>query len=278
MVSAAFELADLHLDGQALPARQSKHHSNPQISGEELAGLRLSLHTTCDFDGRCDANSGGTEPHSLHQLEDPSALKWETLVMKSHAYFQLRTRPGLSWLRVDGHIKMPRSQFAIEALDGWDKSVALPTSVPLVTNSLVGVSLKLRVVRLSNDSEASERQELTTRLPFYSIGNADWMEQSSARCVEPIHIFTLASGKMYERLSRTMIASVRRHTQCPLNFWLLDIFLSPNFKKVAEEISKRYTFNCCFPTDGFNNCFNSLRFDVKFHFVAYKVSFCDGRN
>jgi len=47
-----------------------------------------------------------------------------------------------------------------------------------------------------------------------------------------IHIFSVASGHLYERLLAIMILSVRQHTSCPLHFWFIDNFLSPDFKEV----------------------------------------------
>lgn len=45
-----------------------------------------------------------------------------------------------------------------------------------------------------------------------------------------VHIFSVASGHLYERLLKIMILAVRKHTEAPLKFWFLKQFLSPQFK------------------------------------------------
>ncbi len=47
---------------------------------------------------------------------------------------------------------------------------------------------------------------------------------------DTIHIFSVASGHLYERFLKIMMLSVRKHTKSPVKFWLLQNFLSPKFK------------------------------------------------
>ena len=47
---------------------------------------------------------------------------------------------------------------------------------------------------------------------------------------ERIHVFSLASGHLYERFLRIMILSVVKNTQSKVKFWFLKNFLSPSFK------------------------------------------------
>lgn len=52
---------------------------------------------------------------------------------------------------------------------------------------------------------------------------------------EPINIFSVASGHLYERFLRIMMLSVIKHTKSPVKFWFLKNYLSPSFK-VRDEI------------------------------------------
>ena len=72
----------------------------------------------------------------------------------------------------------------------------------------------------------------------------------SGHCCEPIHVYSLASGHMYERLLRIMVLSVRKNTNCPLVFWFIDNFLSPKFKQIMPLMAERY--------------------NLQYHFVRYK--------
>merc|ERR1719159_2178157 len=63
-----------------------------------------------------------------------------------------------------------------------------------------------------------------------------------------IHIFSVASGHLYEKLLGIMILSVRNRTKCPLHFWFIDNFLSPKFKAFIPHFAKMYNFNFAFVT------------------------------
>merc|ERR1719161_434611 len=63
-----------------------------------------------------------------------------------------------------------------------------------------------------------------------------------AVCTETIHIFSVASGLLYERLLRIMMLSVRSKTKCPLHFWLIDNFLSPAFKRTIDGLAENFGF------------------------------------
>ena len=57
-----------------------------------------------------------------------------------------------------------------------------------------------------------------------------------------INVFSVASGHMYERLLRIMIASVMKHTQSTVKFWFIENFLSPSFKHSLPLMAERYNF------------------------------------
>ncbi|KAG7382824.1 UDP-glucose:glycoprotein glucosyltransferase 2 [Phytophthora pseudosyringae] len=55
--------------------------------------------------------------------------------------------------------------------------------------------------------------------------------QPKQRTGETIHVFSVASGYLYERFVKIMMSSVLKRTNNPVTFWLLENFLSPDFKK-----------------------------------------------
>ena len=58
-----------------------------------------------------------------------------------------------------------------------------------------------------------------------------------------IHIFSLATGHMYERLLRIMILSVIKHSKImKVKFWLFENYLSPTFKKIVNIRTIIYDF------------------------------------
>lgn len=50
---------------------------------------------------------------------------------------------------------------------------------------------------------------------------------------EVINVFSIAGGELYERFMGIMTASVRQHTKRPIKFWLLENFLSDEFKSTT---------------------------------------------
>lgn len=53
---------------------------------------------------------------------------------------------------------------------------------------------------------------------------------------ETIHVFSLASGHLYERFLKIMMLSVTKHSSKPVKFWLLKNFLSPKFRVSFIEV------------------------------------------
>jgi UDP-glucose:glycoprotein glucosyltransferase len=73
-------------------------------------------------------------------------------------------------------------------------------------------------------------------------------EESKERLVakvadaDKIHVFSLASGHLYERFMKIMMLSVVRNTKTPVKFWLLSNFLSPQFKKFVPKMAEKFGF------------------------------------
>ncbi|RLN61323.1 hypothetical protein BBJ28_00005318 [Nothophytophthora sp. Chile5] len=63
---------------------------------------------------------------------------------------------------------------------------------------------------------------------------------SSARSGETIHVFSLASGYLYERFIKIMMSSVLKRTNNPVTFWLLENFLSPDFKSSIPVLREQF--------------------------------------
>jgi hypothetical protein len=58
------------------------------------------------------------------------------------------------------------------------------------------------------------------------------------KVLDKIHVFSLASGHLYERLLRIMMSSVTKRTSGTVKFWLVENFLSPQFKMTIGEVAK----------------------------------------
>lgn len=56
---------------------------------------------------------------------------------------------------------------------------------------------------------------------------------------ETIHVFSLATGHLYERFLKIMMLSVTKRTSSKVKFWLFENFLSPTFKESAKAMANK---------------------------------------
>lgn len=74
---------------------------------------------------------------------------------------------------------------------------------------------------------------------FGKKNSQDEMGLSSQPKHSEINIFSVASGKLYERFLSIMIASVMEHTNSTVKFWFIENFLSPEFKVRNRSINDK---------------------------------------
>jgi len=161
----------------------------------------------------------------LGHMASSAALSGGSSLVVRSGYFQLRGPPGLYQLTVQG---------------SEDEYLLRPTRpVELLELGGRGASLTVRV--------ASTTGTRSSRTPSHDARNGpegafDGAGGDHSVCKETIHIFSVASGHRYERLLRIMIMSVREHTKCPLRLWLVENFLSPNFRKILHLLAEDLGF------------------------------------
>jgi len=68
------------------------------------------------------------------------------------------------------------------------------------------------------------------------------------RSGETIHVFSLASGHLYERFLKIMMQSVLDSTRNPVKFWFIKNFASPQFVEFVPLMAKRLGFEAEFVT------------------------------
>ena len=73
-------------------------------------------------------------------------------------------------------------------------------------------------------------------------GEDDDDDFDGAHDLETVHVFSLATGKLYERLMRIMMLSVSKRTSGKVKFWLFENFLSPSFKAFLPDYAEQGGF------------------------------------
>lgn len=152
---------------------------------------------------------------SLDKLQD-------TVVMENLGYFQLKANPGFF------DVKIEKSHGKVYEMVN-SKSIQ------------VGISRKsfvqLKVIRKSGMQTAdilklTKKSSILQRIPGMSM-----LFPEEAKST--IHVFSLASGHLYERFLRIMMLSVTQNTKSPVKFWFIGQFLSPQFKHSIYDYAKQ---------------------------------------
>ncbi|WEJ95887.1 killer toxin resistant protein [Yamadazyma tenuis] len=142
----------------------------------------------------------------------------DTIIMSNLGYFQLPIGEG-TWNLTTGASPYFNYGLLSASSDPFDSSTVIHKQVPLNVFNLDGLVLRPRLVKQAS-----------------SLSKAKPIQQDG------INIFTVSSGHLYERLSSIMMASVRSNTQHPVTFWLLENYLSPNFKALLPKLAEEYKF------------------------------------
>ena len=188
---------------------------------------------------------------------------YDTIVMANLGYFQLKALPG-SWLL---RLRPGRSTsvYEIDRVVSFDANAALQQS-SLVVRSFTGKFVqifvkplpgkeKVRLLDLSDDSDEKENPAAAAPPAPPSLWNRfSGMFSSTPAAVAPeaatpdsikrqgetIHVFSLASGHLYERFMKIMMLSVLKNTQHPVKFWFLENCMSPRFKEFLPSFAQEY--------------------------------------
>jgi len=190
-----------------------------QTAAGEQAEVELSM------DGTIGA--GSTPPRA-----SPEPRYSDTLVMKNVGYWQLRANPGVWDLAIE------ESSKGAEIFDFADavmsrgrlvrKSDKLSQSKKIVLKDFVNKGEMILVKRRKGYEGASL---------FFEDGAS--IIDSALASDDVIHVFSLATGHLYERFLKIMMLSVTKRTSSKVKFWLFENFLSPTFKETSRAMARR---------------------------------------
>lgn len=216
------------------------------------------------LEGHCLDSTNKSPPRGLEfEIATPSNHSHkDTLVMANLGYFQLKALPGVWNLG----LREGRSStiYSIEDIGtkgkwNWDASKknkkAEQADGVLALTSFEGITVMPLVHK--NPGMESEDVLESADSKKHDDGSGLWSSFSSKLfgkknentdlVAKPkqaeINIFSVASGKLYERFLSIMIASVMEHTQSTVKFWFIENFLSPEFKDFVPYMAKEYGFD-----------------------------------
>ena len=158
------------------------------------------------------------------------AVHSDTLVMKNVGYWQLRANPGVWQLEI-----APDSRGAeiFDIVDGFIKGGSIKLSNGKVNNSTKAIFMK-DFIGTSETLLVNRRSGFEAASLFYENDAGISSDRDDV-----IHVFSLATGHLYERFLKIMMLSVTKRTTSKVKFWLFENYLSPSFKGSAKAMADR---------------------------------------
>jgi hypothetical protein len=152
----------------------------------------------------------------------------DTLVMKTVGYWQLRANPGVWDLQINQN---SRAAEIFQMVKGTVKHGMLK-----VTGTFEDNKKQLAM----GDFVGGGQLLLVKRKPGYEKANLFYDDKNAdTKGDDVVHVFSLATGHLYERFLKIMILSVTKRTSTKVKFWLFENFLSPTFKASSQAMAKR---------------------------------------
>ncbi|KAI8968326.1 UDP-glucose:glycoprotein glucosyltransferase-domain-containing protein [Mycotypha africana] len=250
--------ANMDLDNIVLKSLSTDEHGVSALY--ELENILL--------EGHCLDINNKAPPRGLEfEITSPSnGLQKDTLVMANLGYFQLKALPGV-W---DLHLREGRSTEVYSITDissegkwNWDANdknetvnnkMAIYSFEGLTVLPLVHKNPGMEHEDVLNTGAAQKMEDKEKSGLWSSISNKFFGQKEkhtsdkgtglvAKRKQADINIFSVASGKLYERFLSIMIASVMKHTESTVKFWFIENFLSPEFKDFVPHMAEEYNFD-----------------------------------
>jgi len=209
----------------------------------------LSAHYVLDHilvTGHASEDERGTPPSglqlNLEPMGRPGQAVSDTTVMSNLGYFQLKARPGTWALQPTAGRSRDLYQVKGDA-GGVGQEITVtsfePEPIVLDVRKRAGKEME----RLSDDGGSAASGSSIWGSWFGSTGAGEGAVAPAGGANNgTIHVFSLASGHLYERFLKIMMLSVVRNTKAPVKFWLLRNFLSPAFKESIGAFAKKHGF------------------------------------
>lgn len=171
---------------------------------------------------------------------------FDTIVMANLGYFQLKAFPGSFVLQLrDGRSSQI---YQIDSLTGGSE-LSEGQNYTIVVDDFSGNFLSVQVKRRPGQEKADllggESEETDDDIFGIWESIASYVktkEKSSKNTDGKIHIFSVATGLLYERFLRIMMLSVLKHTKTPVKFWFLKNYLSAGLTNFLPRFAEKYGF------------------------------------
>jgi UDP-glucose:glycoprotein glucosyltransferase len=208
----------------------------------QTAGLQLTLSKSTNSGVEKSSEremevgiDGSTSESDVEEIDVPSVYS-DTLVMKTVGYWQLRAHPGVWTLKL---AEGSRGAEIFEMVEGSVKGGRVSIDKESIGNNSTSKTLVMK------DFVSRSEFLLVNRRPGYEETSVFFdkdhskVTQDQDEEEDVVHVFSLATGHLYERFLKIMMLSVTKRTSTKVKFWLFENYLSPTFKASAREMAER---------------------------------------
>ena len=189
---------------------------------------------------------------TLRRLGGSEAV--DTLVMQNLGYFQFSAAPGV-W---DLSLAEGRGRELFEVLGGEGDEPVAVASQDFITTGFYDTNIPLRVQKQSGKEALALLEDATSLAEveadaqggvLSALGNMFGSGSKAAtKSDDTIHVFSLATGHLYERFLKIMMLSAVKRASMHVKFWLFENYLSPTFKDSVDAMAKEYDFEVGYVT------------------------------
>lgn len=193
----------------------------------DLDNIKMSYYESAEQDvtfelsnivveGYARDTKSATTPGGVTLQAQKNTIVKNTMIMSNLGYFQLQLGYG-SW-NLSCHDDEYSLLSATES--PFEVNTKPVTEVELNVFSLNGPIIKPRLTKSNGNYKLTKSHK-----------QAD------------INIFTVVSGHLYERLAAIMIRSIVNNTESTIKVWVLENYLSPQFKSLMTKLAQEYNID-----------------------------------
>ncbi|KAK7235953.1 UDP-glucose:glycoprotein glucosyltransferase [Aureococcus anophagefferens] len=191
----------------------------------------------------------------------------DTLVMQNLGYFQLRAGPGYWKVDLANGTKSRELYETVEASDRrgfgyrsrrrgvgnvFDAAAPASDGVAVVVDDFEASAHQLRVRKRAGMEDVEllgdKADDDDDSGGGYFSGFFSKKAPKANDDLDTVHVFSLATGALYERMLKIMMLSVRKRTSGPVKFWLFENYLTPEFKNDAQKLAAAKGFDVAYVT------------------------------
>jgi len=240
-----YGLRSLLFFGQCYDVSEGSPPNGLQLTIDKTSQANLKLLPSNYNVSEVEVQGDGTVVQSDSIASDGAILvdtyHTDTLVMKTVGYWQLRAKPGVFKLAIQEGSRGAEIYEMVEGkvTEGGQVKVEKDSSATASRNIVMKDFVSTSEVLLVQRRQGYEHAEL------YSEHDGDAKNGSND---DTVHVFSLATGHLYERFLKIMMLSVTKRTSTKVKFWLFENFLSPSFKATATAMAKKIGCEVAFVT------------------------------